>query len=77
MQHFRNRSEENLVALHEGINSNLAISFGVAAVEKGYTVCFEKIAHLIKLLKTAEIQRKSEYRIRKIMKSSLVVIDLC
>jgi DNA replication protein DnaC len=55
--------------------THLAISFGVAAVEKGYTVCFERIANLIKLLKTAEIQRKSEYRIRRIMKSSLVVID--
>ncbi len=57
--------------------THLAIAFGVAAVEKGYSVCFEKIANLIKLLKTAEIQKKSEYRIRKIMKSSLVVIDLC
>ena len=57
--------------------THLAIAFGVAAVEKGYSVCFEKIANLIKLLKTAEIQKKSEYRIRKIMKSSVVVIDLC
>jgi len=55
--------------------THLAIAFGVEAVEKGYSVCFEKIANLIKLLKTAEIQKKSEYRIRKIMKSSLVVID--
>ena len=55
--------------------THLAIAFGVAAVEKGYSVCFEKIANLIKLLKTAEIQKKSEYRIRKIMKSSVVVID--
>lgn len=55
--------------------THLAIAFGVAAVEKGYTVCFERIANLIKLLKTAEIQRKSEYRIRRIMKSSVVIID--
>ena len=55
--------------------THLAIAFGVAAVEKGYSVSFEKIANLIKLLKTSEIQKKSEYRIRKIMKSSLVVID--
>jgi len=57
--------------------THLGIAFAVAAVEKGYSVCFEKIANLIKLLKTAEIQKKSEYRIRRIMKSSLVVIDLC
>ncbi len=55
--------------------THLAISFAVAAVEKGYSVCFEKIANLIKLLRTAEIQKKSEYRIRRIMKSSLAVID--
>jgi len=55
--------------------THLGISFGVAAVEKGYSVCFERIANLIKLLRTAEIQKKSEYRIRRIMKSSLVVID--
>ena len=55
--------------------THLSIAFGVAAVEKGYSVSFERIANLIKLLKTAEIQKKSEYRIRKIMKSSLVVID--
>jgi len=55
--------------------THLAIAFGVAAVEKGYTVYFERIANLIKLLKTAEIQRTSEYRIRRIMKSNLAIID--
>jgi len=55
--------------------THLAIAFGVTAVEKGYSVCFERIANLIKLLKTAEIQKKSEYRIRRIMKSNLVIID--
>ncbi len=44
--------------------THLSIGLGVAAVEKGYKVCFERITHLIKLLKTAEIQRTSEYRIR-------------
>jgi len=55
--------------------THLAIAFGTAAVEKGYRVCFEKITNLIKLLKTAEIQKKSEYRIRRIMKSNLAIID--
>ena len=55
--------------------THLAIAFGVAAVEKGYKVCFERITNLIKLLKTAEVQKKSEYRIRRIMKSALMVID--
>ncbi|MEA3420585.1 MAG: IS21-like element helper ATPase IstB [Acidobacteriota bacterium] len=55
--------------------THLGIAFGVAAVEKGYKVCFERITNLIKLLKTSEIQKTSEYRIRRIMKSSLIVID--
>jgi len=55
--------------------THLAIAFGVAAVEKGYKVCFERITNLIKLLKTSEIQKISEYRIRRVMKSDLIIID--
>lgn len=55
--------------------THLAIAFGRTAVEKGYKVCFEKITNLIKLLKTAEVQKTSEYRIRRIMKADLVIID--
>lgn len=55
--------------------THLSIAFGVAAVEKGYKVCFERITNLIKLLKTAEIQKTSEYRIRRIMKADLTIID--
>jgi len=55
--------------------THLAIAYGINAVEKGYTVCFERSTHLMKLLKTAEVQKVSEYRIRRIMKSNLVIID--
>ncbi|MCJ7486849.1 MAG: IS21-like element helper ATPase IstB [Candidatus Aminicenantes bacterium] len=55
--------------------THLAIAFGRTAVEKGYKVCFERVTNLIKLLKTAEVQKTSEYRIRRIMKSELIVID--
>jgi DNA replication protein DnaC len=55
--------------------THLAISFGVHAVEKGYTVCFERITNLFRLLKTAEIQKISEYRIRRIMKAQVVIFD--
>ena len=44
-------------------------------MERGYKVCFERVTNLIKLLKTAEIQKTSEYRIRRITKSNLVIID--
>jgi len=55
--------------------THLAIAFGRMAVEKGYKVCFERVTNLIKLLKTADVQKTSEYRIRRIMKSELVIID--
>jgi DNA replication protein DnaC len=55
--------------------THLAIAFGQTAVEKGYKVCFERVTNLIKLLKTADVQKTSEYRIRRIMKSELVIID--
>ena len=55
--------------------THLSIALGVTAVERGYKVCFERIANLIKLLKTADIQKTSEYRIKRIMKSDLIIID--
>ena len=55
--------------------THLSIALGVVAVEKGYKVCFERITNLIKLLKTSEIQKTSEYRIKRIMKSDLIIID--
>lgn len=36
--------------------THLAIAFGFQAIEKGYTVCFERCTNLMKLLKTSEIQ---------------------
>lgn len=55
--------------------SHLAIGLGVQAVEKGYIVSFERMTNLIKLLKTAEIQRTSAFRLNRILKSDLVIID--
>ena len=55
--------------------THLSIALGVNAVEKGYKVCFERVTNLIKLLKTAEIQKTSEYRIKRIMKSDMIIID--
>lgn len=55
--------------------THLAISFGLNAVQKGYTVCFERIANLMKILKTSQVQRTAEFRIRKILKSNLLIFD--
>lgn len=55
--------------------THLSISLALKALERGYKVCFERASNLIKLLKTSEIQRSSAFRINRIMKSSLLIID--
>ena len=55
--------------------THLAIGIGVKAVEKGYIVCFERMTTLIKLLKTADIQRSSVFRLNRMMKADLLIID--
>jgi DNA replication protein DnaC len=55
--------------------THLAIGIGVKAVEKGYIVCFERMTMLIKLLKTADIQRSSVFRLNRMMKADLLIID--
>lgn len=55
--------------------THLSIALGVSAVEKGYKVCFEKMTNLIRLLKTAEVQKTSGYRINRISRANLLIID--
>ncbi len=55
--------------------THLAIGLGYDAIGKGYTVCFERIANLIKILKTSEVQRTAAFRLRRIVKSQVIIID--
>ena len=55
--------------------THLAIGLGLNAIDRGYTVCFERVNGLMKLLKTAAVQRSSEFRLRRILKSNLLIID--
>ncbi|MDD5092328.1 MAG: IS21-like element helper ATPase IstB [Candidatus Wallbacteria bacterium] len=55
--------------------THLAVSFGMKAIDVGYTVCFERMTGLVKLLKNREIQRSANFRINRIMKASLLIID--
>lgn len=55
--------------------THLAVATGMHAIESGYSVCFERISNLLKLLKNAEIQRTSAFRINRILKADLVIID--
>lgn len=55
--------------------THLAISLGLKAVEAGYTVCFERMTNLIRLLKTAEFQRSASFRVSRLQKTDLVILD--
>ena len=45
------------------------------AVEGGYTVCFEPMFNLVELFRRAPVQRKAGFRINKILKADLVIVD--
>jgi DNA replication protein DnaC len=55
--------------------THLAIALGYEAIGKGYTVCFERITNLIKVLKTAEVQRTAGFRLKRILRSQALIID--
>jgi len=55
--------------------THLGIAFGVTAVEAGYTTCFERIVNLVELLERAPVQRTAGFRINKIRKADLLIID--
>jgi DNA replication protein DnaC len=55
--------------------THLSIAIGLKAVQAGYTVCFERVATLIKLLKMVDIQRKAGFRLNRILKADLMIID--
>ncbi len=55
--------------------THLSIALGYQAIEKGYSVCFERVSNLMKILKTSDIQRTSGFRLNRILKSNLLIID--
>ncbi len=55
--------------------THLSIAIGFKAVQAGYTVCFERVNNLIKLLKMAEIQRSAGFRVNRILRADLTIID--
>ncbi|GAH45431.1 unnamed protein product, partial [marine sediment metagenome] len=57
------------------MKTHLSIAIGLKAIQAGYTVCFERVATLIKLLKIMDIQRKAGFRVNRILKADLIIID--
>jgi len=55
--------------------THLSIALGFEAIDKGYSVCFERVSNLMKILKNSDLQRTSGFRLKKIFKSDLLIID--
>jgi len=68
---------ENLVFLGPpGVGkTHLSIAIALKALHAGYTVCFERMSNLVRLLKTGELHRASAFRMNRILKSHVLVID--
>ena len=55
--------------------THLALALAVKALDLGYTVAFETLDNLIRLLKTTDISGLSKRRIRYLSKAALVIVD--
>lgn len=55
--------------------THLSIGLGIKAIQEGYKVTFISMGELIHVLKTEEITRKSQIRLKRLRESNLVIID--
>ncbi|MGX8794296.1 IS21-like element helper ATPase IstB [Oceanobacillus sp. M60] len=55
--------------------THLAIGLGIKAINHGYKVIFSSMGELVHTLKTEEITRKSQTRMKRIRSADLVIID--
>lgn len=77
-------SECGWVERHENIlffgppglgKTHLAIALGHKAVGKGFKVCYERMTSLIRILSRADLSRSAQFRLSRLQKSDLVIID--
>ena len=53
----------------------IAVGLGLHAINNGYTVCFEKMVNLVKILDNAETERSAGFRLKNLKKAQLIIID--
>jgi DNA replication protein DnaC len=53
----------------------LAVGYGVLAVNSGYTVTFEVMNNFVKLLDNESSDRASGFRMKKIRRADMVILD--
>ena len=55
--------------------THLALSLAIKGLDLGYTVAFETLDNLMKLLKTSEISGSSKRRLKYLKKATLIIVD--
>ena len=55
--------------------THLSVGLGIKAIHAGYKVTFISMGELIHVLKTEEITRKSQIRMKRLRDSNLIIID--
>ncbi len=55
--------------------TTVATGLGLHAINSGYTVCFEKMVNLVKILDNSETERTSGFRLKNLKKAQLIIID--
>lgn len=55
--------------------THLATGLGIESIQQGYQVSFVPMGDLVHALKTQELTRKSQMRIKRILDSDLVIVD--
>jgi DNA replication protein DnaC len=53
----------------------LAVGLGLEAVNAGYSVCFERMSSLVEIMETARTSRASSFRLRRIRRTDLLIVD--
>ena len=53
----------------------IAVGLGLDAINSGYTVCFERMTNLVKILDNAETERTAGFRLKNLKKAQLLIIN--
>lgn len=53
----------------------IALGLGLKAVDEGHAVAFEKMESFIRILDTAEVDRKAGFRLRYLRRAQLCIVD--
>jgi DNA replication protein DnaC len=53
----------------------VAVGLGLLAIDEGYTVAFEKMESLVRVMDDAEVDRKAGFRLRYLRKCQMLIVD--